>query len=353
MAGGRGMTGWIDDLSALAAAGNAAVSVTVASIRGSAPREAGAKMIVTRDQTIGTIGGGQLEYECTRIAVGMLGSNGPPATRRFPLGASMGQCCGGIVDVHFEPAGAFSNGWLEELRSLHVAREPATLVTRVGDDAARFVVSAERVFGAETAVLSEGLLHRARRLASSAAPAEWFDGYFLEPVAVDNFNVAVFGAGHVGSAVVRALSGLDCQIRWIDSRRLVFPEVPENVRAIESSQPALEVAAMPAGSFYLVMTHSHALDFGICESILERRDAAYCGLIGSASKRRRFEKRYEQQGMSRQLIDTLICPIGVDGISGKRPAEIAVATAAELLVVREQAMFAAKQDLARVRPMSA
>lgn len=93
---------------------------------------------------------------------------------------------------------------------------------------------------------------------------------------------------------------------------------------------------MPPGSFYLVMTHSHAIDFDICDRILRRDDARYCGLIGSLSKRRRFEKRYRQQGMPQPLLDNLICPIGVDGISGKKPAEIAVSTAAEVLRAYEQ-----------------
>jgi xanthine dehydrogenase accessory factor len=117
----------------------------------------------------------------------------------------------------------------------------------------------------------------------------------------------------------------------------MFRNVPGNVRTIEANEPALEVAAMPPGSYYLVMTHSHALDFDICERILRRDDARYCGLIGSLSKRRRFEKRFRQQGLPQALIDTLVCPIGVDGISGKKPAEIAVAAAAEILKTRERA----------------
>ena len=94
---------------------------------------------------------------------------------------------------------------------------------------------------------------------------------------------------------------------------------------------------MPAGSLYLVMTHSHAIDFEICDRILRRSDVEYCGLIGSRSKRRRFEKRYRQQGMRQVIFDTLTCPIGIDGISGKKPAEIAVAAAAEVLQAYESA----------------
>ena len=87
------------------------------------------------------------------------------------------------------------------------------------------------------------------------------------------------------------------------------------------------------------MTHSHALDFDIVDRILRRGDAQYCGLIGSLSKRRRFEKRYRQQGMPQELIDSLVCPIGVNGINGKKPAEIAVAVAAEILKLRVKPLY--------------
>jgi xanthine dehydrogenase accessory factor len=116
----------------------------------------------------------------------------------------------------------------------------------------------------------------------------------------------------------------------------MFRHVPANVRAIESPDPSLEVAAMPLHSCYLVMTHSHALDFDICDRILRRGDAAYCGLIGSLSKRRRFESRYRAQGMPEDMLRQLVCPIGVAGISGKKPAEIAVAASAELLQAYEK-----------------
>jgi len=333
---GAGMNEWIEDLCDVTASGEAAVIVTVAGIRGSAPRETGAKMIVTANTTIGTIGGGQLEHQCTRIAVGKLGSDEKPSTRKFPLGAAMGQCCGGVVDVLFEPIDARLPSWLSDLRALHGQREAATLVTGTGGQVGKFVVTADHIIGPEAEFLSNSLVQRARALPESELRTELIDDFFLEAIVGSGFNVAVFGAGHVGTAVVAALSKLDCNIRWIDSRRNIFRGTPKNVRPIESADPALEVAAIPAGSLFLVMTHSHALDFDICDRILCRRDAAYCGLIGSQSKRRRFEKRFLQQGIPQSIIDSLVCPIGVSGISGKKPAEIAVAVAAELLQARER-----------------
>ena len=322
------MNEWIEELSDLSAAGEPAVLVTVAGVRGSAPREIGAKMIVTAAETIGTIGGGQLEYQSTRVAAGML-EDDRLALRSFPLGSSMGQCCGGVVEVLFEPVSGGLPAWLRDLAALHGQREPAVIATRISQSSpAKFVVTADRVFGVDATDADDALVAAARAT-------------LYEPVVMSDFNIAVFGAGHVGAAVVNTLSGLDCNIRWVDSRRNIFRAVPANVRAIEAPEPALEVAALPPDTYYLVMTHSHAIDFDICDRILRRADARYCGLIGSVSKRRRFEKRFRQQGLPQAVIDTLVCPIGVPGISGKKPAEIAVAAAAELLRTRER-----KKDVA-------
>jgi len=329
------MNEWIDELSDLSAAGEPAVLVTVAGIRGSAPREIGAKMIVTASETIGTIGGGQLEYQSTRIAAGMLAED-KLALRSFPLGSSMGQCCGGVVEILFEPVAGGMPAWLRDLQALHGQREPAVIATRISQSApAKFVVTAGRVFGVDESTADDDLVAAARAALDDGPSARRNVQELYEPVVMSDFNIAVFGAGHVGAAVVSTLSRLECNIRWIDSRRNVFRDVPGNVRAIEASEPALEVAAMPPDSYYLVMTHSHAIDFDVCERILRRVDARYCGLIGSVSKRRRFVKRYGQQRMPAAMIDALVCPIGVDGISGKKPAEIAVSAAAELLKMRE------------------
>lgn len=344
------MNEWIDELSDICAADEPAVLVTVAGIRGSAPREIGAKMIVTESETIGTIGGGQLEYQCTRVAVGLFDDE-QMSLRSFPLGSSMGQCCGGVVEILFEPLSGGIPAWLRDLRALFGQREPAVVATRISRSAPeKFVVTAEQVFGTAPGQVDERMVAESRAILAGDRKAARNVQLFFEPVVVPDLNIAVFGAGHVGTAVVATLSSLDCNIRWVDSRRNIFRGVPANARAIETADPALEVAAMPEGAFYLVMTHSHALDFEICDRILRRRDARYCGLIGSRSKRRRFEKRYRQQGMPADLLDALTCPIGVDGISGKKPAEIAVAAAAEVLRLYEQAAVVAYPE--NVHPLN-
>lgn len=344
------MNEWIDELSDLTAAGERVVLVTVAGIRGSAPREVGAKMIVTPDATIGTIGGGQLEYQCSRLAFDMLGDGNALELRKFPLGASMGQCCGGVVDILFEPIADTLPTWLQDLRALYGQREPAAIVTHLGREYGKCVVTGSSQFGADVPV---EVIDVARNSLASGRNAHRADDWFYETVVGTDFNIAVFGAGHVGTAVVSTLAQLDCNIRWIDSRRNIFRHVPANVRAIEAESPALELAAMPPGSYYLVMTHSHAIDFEICDRILRRRDAVYCGLIGSVTKRRRFTKRFRSHGMPESMINKLTCPIGVDGIGGKKPAEIAVAAAAEILQAREsQARQGMPEYPKNVHPLS-
>jgi xanthine dehydrogenase accessory factor len=343
------MNEWIDELSDLTAAGERVVLVTVAGIRGSAPREVGAKMIVSTRETFGTIGGGQLEFQCTRIACDMLGDDETPALRKFPLGSAMGQCCGGVVDILFEPIASALPAWLRDLRSLHGQRRDAVLATDLSGSAGKCVITASDVYG-EVDSATPDVVARARDGLGADRAAQRIDDWFFENVVGTDLNIAVFGAGHVGSAVVQSLSALDCNIRWIDSRRGIFRATPSNVRTIETSEPALEVAAMPPGSCYLVMTHSHAIDFDICDRILRRHDATYCGLIGSLSKRRRFEKRLLAEGLQARELERLTCPIGVAGISGKKPAEIAVAAAAEVLQAYENAGRQRSDYPGNVRP---
>jgi xanthine dehydrogenase accessory factor len=137
------------------------------------------------------------------------------------------------------------------------------------------------------------------------------------------------------------LAHIDCRIQWIDTRDEAFPAaIPENVVCVTTDTPEAEVAAAPAGAYFLVMTHSHPQDEALAERILARDDFAYFGLIGSVSKRRQFERRLEARGVPPARLAAMTCPIGIDGIAGKEPEVIAIAVAAELLQVRSGAMAA-------------
>jgi len=319
------MNRWIDSLNELAQRNEDCMLLTVARVRGSAPREVGAKMIVTAKETIGTIGGGQLEYQCTRTAFEQIRlAGGPDETRfvrRYPLGANCGQCCGGVIDVMYEYLSGVSGGLLDELQNKRARKQPVILATGLAAGAGKYLVTASDCMSFDQAGnCPSETLAAARDLLAAGGPAEQDGRFLFEPVRPGDFHIALFGAGHVGAATVDVLSRLDCSIRWIDNRKWAFPgDLPENVIPIETAEPAREVAAMPTGSYYLVMTHSHPLDQEICAQVLQRDDFAYCGLIGSRSKRRRFERQLQKLGLSKSSLQRLTCPIGVPGIQGKQP----------------------------------
>jgi xanthine dehydrogenase accessory factor len=159
---------------------------------------------------------------------------------------------------------------------------------------------------------------------------------FFDPIRVASFSIVLFGAGHVGRALVRTLTGVPCRITWVDERASEFPgALPAHVRTVVTDAPDEEVDAALPGSYFLVMTHSHALDQALAERILRRDDFAFFGLIGSATKRRLFERRMAERGVPKDRFARMTCPIGVRGITGKEPAVIALAVAAQLLQVRE------------------
>jgi xanthine dehydrogenase accessory factor len=250
------------------------VLVRVARIEGSAPREAGAGMVVTATAATGTIGGGHLELKSIALAREQLAQALPQPTRsvRFPLGPALGQCCGGVAHIRFD-------------------------------------------------LCLRGVLPAGVTLPEP------------EPL----FRLVLFGAGHVAQALVQVLAGVECAITWVDSREQQFPaQVPEQVQVEFSENPAHEVRLAAPGAFYLVMTHSHALDLEIVEAVLARGDAAFLGLIGSKTKRVRFEHRLAAKGYSAQQIAGITSPIGVVGLTSKAPGVVAIAAAAQLLQVAER-----------------
>ncbi|MDO9284649.1 MAG: xanthine dehydrogenase accessory protein XdhC [Aquabacterium sp.] len=160
----------------------------------------------------------------------------------------------------------------------------------------------------------------------AAAIADWPDEAPL-------FTLQLYGAGHVGRAIVRLLGTLPCAVQWIDEREGEFPTeaASPHIQRLCVEPVQAEVRLAPPGAFYLVLTHSHDLDLAITEAILRRGDFGYLGLIGSATKRARFLHRFQQRGIAAAALARLTCPIGVPGITGKQPEQIAVAVVAQLL----------------------
>ena len=315
------------------------VLVTVARVRGSAPREVGAKMIVASKSVFGTIGGGELERQSTQIASELVtGGASHRQMRNFPLGTNCGQCCGGIVDILFETVDHRRPPmWLKSLPDDWRPSRQAVLVTSLAE-ASRDQVPTQLV--SELGALDVALrncctsLLAGPKVASHVVVnhAESSQAYLLEAIKPPQHNFTIFGAGHVGQAVVATLAGLDCHINWVDSRADMFPpDQCDNVMQHGLRDPTQFVGLVPAGSSCLVMTHSHALDFELCAQILPQAHIGYCGLIGSVSKRKRFVRLGNQLGLTGAHLAKLTCPIGIDGLIGKSPAEIAVSVAAQLL----------------------
>jgi xanthine dehydrogenase accessory factor len=343
---------WLHTLQLVGERGHDAVTVTVTSGKGSIPREPGTKMIVTIDALHGTVGGGELEYQAIDLARGMLRGGGEKQAKRFALGANLGQHCGGAANLLLERV-AKDATWVGVAARWHDAGEPLVVVTpSEGTD--RLLVRKGESWGslgaagydARAAEVAHAMLQAGDREARLAAVGEGMSALF-EALQPSDFNVVLFGAGHVGRALARVLGPVPCRVRWVDGRAGEFPtEVPDNVRVVLSDAPEAEVAAARAGSYFLVMTHSHALDFALVEAILQRGDFAYCGMIGSQTKRRTFENGLAKHGVLADRLARLTCPIGIAGIKGKEPGTIAVAVTAQLLEHRERAASGAENERA-------
>lgn len=246
---------WIQALAEFEKTGQTCVMVTVLEDKGSAPREAGTKMLVTKQGIVATIGGGHLEHIATEIAQQMLNEGQEKMKMEtFNLGARLGQCCGGIVTLMFEPIG---------LQQKHLV---------------------------------------------------------------------LFGAGHVGKALIHILQTLPFKVTWVDERPEQFPEnLPANVIKHLTDDPVGDIAQMPSGSMYLVLTHNHQLDLELTKAILKRGDSSYFGLIGSESKKKRFIHKLKERDFTDAQIAQMTCPIGIETVQGKHPAEIAVSVTGELI----------------------
>jgi len=297
-----------------------AALLSVIDAAGSVPRESGARIVLQPDGGFfGTIGGGRLEYEAIARARGALAAGrGPAEFRDWPLGPNLGQCCGGRVRTLTE---TFDEADLAAVRRFEAVEMSGAFATRSRLDAD----------GRVARVLAPRPDAETRQSAPNKTA-------FHEQFGEANTPVVLFGAGHVGRALVLALSQLPFSVRWIDSRAGQFPQhVPANVVTVRSDEPEREIDAAPFGAFVLIMTHSHPLDHSIAASALRRDDLGFVGLIGSATKRARFASQARQLGLSEERIARLVCTIGLSDIRDKQPSVIAAGVAAQLLIARERA----------------
>ncbi len=278
--------------------------VVIAGVQGSAPRDVGAEMIVGRDGLSGTIGGGALEYEAIALARRL---NETLILRRS-LGPELGQCCGGNVTLVIEP---WDTARIASVTGSFLARPVAPNAGEMPMEIRRRA-NAARSEGVET----ETLL---------------LDGWLMEPVSPPKRPLWIWGAGHVGRALVNTLAPLpDFDIVWIDTSDKRFPDtIPNGVSKLVAADPGHLCQHAPPAGEHLVLTYSHAFDLAICDGLL-RRGFGAIGLIGSKTKWARFQKRLSEMGHSQARISGIQCPIG-DPALGKHPAAIAVGVAADLI----------------------
>ncbi|HWW71033.1 MAG TPA: xanthine dehydrogenase accessory protein XdhC [Duganella sp.] len=324
-----------------------AVLVTVAIVEGSGPREPGAKMLVTAAGQVDTIGGGHLEMCAVEVARAMLDGRDAARLERYALGPTLGQCCGGVVHLAFELVDASLRSVLTSLYARR--REDSWRLSAIDGPSAALLLDEDGVVVAGEGE-GEGApavdRKRGTHVIKDAAGRRWLADPCLAPRA----HLLLFGAGHVGAAIVRMLGELPCTVTWIDERDDMFPgTIPANVTVEATDMPEALVAGAPAGASYLVMTHSHALDQRLSEAILARADVGWFGLIGSRTKRVQFERRMAARGLPKERIDAMVCPIGLAGITNKLPAAIAASVCAQLLMVWEAQQSAALDATAPMR----
>lgn len=284
------------------------VRVVVAEIAGSAPREVGTAMLVWPDGQSGTIGGGALEFEAAAQARAMLADNRRGRLDRLALGPTMGQCCGGAVVLLSE---IWDEAALAGLAELEVVARPLP-----GS-------------GPDMPLTIARMLKRARGQGITPA-ARIMQGWMIEPIAEPERDIWIWGAGHVGRALVSVIAPLPgLRITWVDTEATRFPAVPEGVLQRIAANPAELVAEAPTSAEHLVLTFSHAIDLEICHQLLTH-GFGRAGLIGSATKWARFRSRLTVLGHGPDQIARIECPIG-DPSLGKHPQAIAVGVAAEIL----------------------
>jgi xanthine dehydrogenase accessory factor len=311
------------------------VRVSVIASEGSTPRETGATMLVTPSDTLDTIGGGALEHAAIAAARGLMAKAPTPWRREllsFPLGPSLGQCCGGYVKLLLELFTA------HELATLTVAPDgpPWLLVRATTCGAPAFLVARRKAPGAWPAavpqLLDEMLSGQAPAAARLVRGRTGSPDWYIEPLSPRRTPLFLYGAGHVGRALVRVLEPLAFSVTWADIARERFPPAtPPGMQVVASPDLVGIAAHAPVDAWHLVMTYSHTLDLAICHAVLQHGRFAYLGLIGSGTKRTRFLKRLAALGIDAQTLARLACPIGLEGLRGKEPAVIAVSVAADLL----------------------
>lgn len=330
------------------------IMVMVGQVQGSSPREMGARMLVTESSSYLTIGGGNLEHQAMQIARGMLSTTQHSHYQRFSLAAGLGQCCGGVVSIIFEKITPHCT-WIKTFKEFASSNSDFVHVMKLNaePDRAHLLVSEQQVIPHNAQTSSAKLIASARQHLQQENQykiIKWTDDIpstvMLEKIIQQQNSLYIFGAGHVGSALVGLLKDQPFSTTWVDTREHMFnSNISAPIKTECTDCPEAIIAQAAKHSYFLLMTHDHALDQRLAEHILQRNDFAYFGMIGSRTKRVRFEHRLSARGIAQSTLDKMVCPIGIAGIKSKKPAAIAVAVLAQLLQSLEVASCNATPQL--------
>ena len=352
------MNSWLKPVSNAISLNNAFVLLTVIETKGSTPCSRGDKIVFAGGRSIfGSIGGGNLEFKALGFAKNLLSVKiNTIHLEKYPLGATLGQCCGGYVKVMFEsfvetdssPKNFFS--WVDTAVSLIEKNQDFVITTLINKHSEKehsyqkFIYSSDNnvVFSSESELSKEIHDSVSDLMSASEGPSviEFKDEsgllteVCLEKVVCSEIQaVAVFGAGHISRALMSIITKLPINIYWIDDRPLQFEQYKDDTSQINiiCDDFSAGLIDLPDNAYCLVITYSHQIDFDICEQIISKNKFSYLGMIGSAIKGKKFRDRFLQKGYPEKTVDKFTCPIGEKQKFLKSPTAIAVTIAMDLI----------------------
>ncbi len=264
----------LNDIEKIRLINSSIIYVKIIETKGSVPREKNVFMIISKERQFGTIGGGEFEFRVTKESLKLMqNKNKYKDSFKYSLGPSLGQCCGGYIEVELIK---FDNG-LKLLEKLDLKND----------------------------------------------------------ITNQNQNLYIFGAGHVSNALTNKLDGVGFNVFIIDSREEYLNKITnKNINKVLAKNPEIIIQNAPPLSYFVVLTHSHKLDFDISVRILEKNNYIFFGLIGSQTKKIKFKKRLKDYGFKDNVINRIECPIGIGSINGKEPDVIAISIIARLLEIK-------------------
>ncbi len=291
---------WTEELVKKIQKNNIVCRAMIVRSNGSTPREEGAAMMIFKNEIEGTIGGGNLEFEIINSAREKIktASTFLREKKNFPLGPNLGQCCGGYVEVLLE---YYNKECIFSLKSLAKTNDPFILHPKGNN---KFPIS-------------------------SSEKIE--ENYFFSNHFKSYHPVFIYGAGHVGRALINVTNDLQIDRYWTDISEDRFPKnIPENVNKVIAEDLKIIANNAIPNSIHIVMTFSHLLDEEIVEIILKKNKFYKLGLIGSKTKKNRILNRLKKRGMPNILLEKVICPIGINEVFGKKPPQVALSIASQL-----------------------